>query len=614
MRSCFIIFLLLIRYILVAQEVTLQRIEPPDWWIGFKNPYLQILVYGKNISASTISIDYPDFSIKKINKVENPNYLFLDVVISPATKPGLVPILFKAKGKVIGKYLFQLSARKKGSAERKGFTASDVIYLVMPDRFSNGDQGNDNLEGMTEKVDRTNPNGRHGGDLKGISEHLDYIKDLGVTAIWINPLLENNQAKYSYHGYSTTDYYKIDPRFGTNEDYAKLGAAIHQRGMKLIMDQIFNHCGSEHWWMNDLPSPDWLNQWPELTRSTFRAGSVTDPYVSKYDSMKFVKGWFDVTMPDLNQHNPYVKNYLIQNSLWWIEFAGLDGIRQDTHPYPFKDMMAEWGKRVLEEYPNFNIVGECWVNYPATVAYWQKDALNKDRYNSWLPSIFDFPMYDALNKAFNERDDWNTGILRLYEILSQDFSYMTPANIVVFADNHDVNRYLDSQNDDIRKLKMAMAFVLTTRGIPQIFYGTEILMTTGLDKGHGSIRKDFPGGWPGDQLNAFTAEGRTEKENDMYNYLHTLLEWRKSKEVIHTGKLRHFIPKDGIYAYFRYNSKEVVMVILNNNEETKTIDTRVYSEFLTGHKSGTDIISRAIINDLSKLTIPGKLALIVELN
>jgi len=613
MRTFSTFLLLLIQLNLFAQEAALQRIEPPNWWIGFKKPDFQILVYGKNISTSNVSVDYPGFSIKRINKVENPNYLFLDVVISPATKPGLAPILFKVKGKVVGKYLFQLNARKKGSAERKGFDASDVIYLLMPDRFANGDPGNDNTEGMIEKVDRSNPNGRHGGDLKGINDHLDYLKDLGVTAIWINPLLENNQAKYSYHGYSTTNYYKTDSRFGTNEDYAKLSTAIHLRGMKLIMDQIFNHCGSEHWWMKDLPSPDWLNQWPELTRSTFRAGSATDPYVSRHDSIQFVKGWFDVTMPDLNQHNPYLKNYLIQNSIWWIEYAGLDGIRQDTYPYPFKDMMAEWGKRVLEEYPSFNIVGECWVNYPATVAYWQKDALNKDRYNSYLPSVFDFPMYDALNKAFNERDDWNSGILRLYEILSQDFSYMTPANIVVFADNHDVNRYLDSQKDDIRKLKMAMAFVLTTRGIPEIYYGTEILMTTGVDKGDGNKRKDFPGGWPGDQQNAFTATGRTDKENDMYNYLHTLLEWRKSKEVIHTGKLRHFIPKDGIYTYFRYNSKEVVMVILNNNEAVKTIDTGVYNEFLKDHKSGTDILTGTIIKDLSKLTLPSKSALIIEL-
>jgi glycosidase len=608
-----LLILLLCPLSLFAQEIKLDRIEPPFWWIGFKKPDVQLLIYGKNIAAATVSIDYPGLLIKKINKITNPNYVFLDVTISKGTRAGIATILFRSKDKVVGKYLYELKSRKTGSAERKGFSAADVIYLLMPDRFANGDVSNDNLPGMAETVNRSNPNGRHGGDIKGISDHLDYLKDLGVTSIWINPLLENNQPKYSYHGYSTTDYYKIDPRFGTNEDYVKLGEAVHQRGMKLIMDMIFNHCGSEHWWMKDLPSPDWLNEWPEFTRSNYRAGTATDPYASQSDSIQFVRGWFDKTMPDLNQHNPFLKNYLIQNSIWWIEYAGLDGIRQDTHPYPFKDMMAEWGKRVLEEYPKFNMVGECWMNWPASVAYWQKDARNKDGYNSWLPSVFDFPLYDAINKAFSEPEGWNTGILRLYEILSQDFSYTNPSNIVVFAENHDVNRYLDSQNDDVRKLKMAMAFVLTTRGIPQLYYGTESLMTTGADKGDGMKRKDFPGGWSGDARNTFTAQGRTDKENDMFNYLQKLLLYRKSHDVLQTGKFRHFIPRDGIYTYFRYNSKFAVMVVINNNEEVKTIETGRYNEFLKHHKSGIDIISGNSLNDLSKLTVPGKSVVVVEL-
>ncbi len=608
-----IIFLLLFPLSIFAQDIKLERVEPPFWWIGFKKPDVQLLIYGKNIASATISIDYPGMVIKRINKVANPNYIFLDVTISKGTRAGIATMLFKSKDKVVGKYLYELKSRKKGSAERKGFSTSDVIYLLMPDRFANGDVSNDNIPGMVENADRRNQDGRHGGDIKGISDHLDYLQDLGVTSIWINPLLENNQPKYSYHGYSTTDYYKIDPRFGTNEDYVKLGEAVHQHGMKIIMDMIFNHCGSEHWWIKDLPSPDWLNQWPEFTRSNYRAGTATDPYASRFDSIQFVCGWFDKTMPDLNQHNTFLKNYLIQNSIWWIEYVGLDGIRQDTHPYPFREMMAEWGKRVLEEYPDFNTVGECWMNWPASVAYWQKDARNKDGYNSWLPSVFDFPLYDAMNKAFAEVEGWNTGITRLYEILSQDFSYPNPSNIVVFADNHDVNRYLDTQADDVRKLKMAMAFVLTTRGIPQIYYGSEILMTTGVDKGHGSIRKDFPGGWLGDQNNAFTSQGRNDKENDMYNYIQTLLKWRNSKEVIHTGKLKHFIPADGIYTYFRYNAKNHVMVVFNNNEDIKTIETSRYNEFLKHYKSGTEIITGKSLTDLSKLTVPGKSVLIVDL-
>ena len=393
--------LLLCPLINFSQEITLDRVEPPFWWTGFKNPDLQLLVYGKNIALTTVSVSYPGFVLKKVNKVENPNYLFLDLTISHNAKPGIATILFKIKDKETAKYLYELNPRKKGSAQRKSFTSHDIIYLLMPDRFSNGDAANDLATFMAEQVNRSNQDGRHGGDIKGIMNHLDYFQDLGVTTLWINPLLENNIAKYSYHGYSTTDYYKIDPRFGTNEDYVKLSESLHQRGMKLIKDMIFNHCGIGNWWMKDLPSSDWVNQWPEFTRTNYRAGTFTDPYASQSDSNMFVRGWFDITMPDLNQANPYVKNYLIQNSIWWVEYAGLDGIRQDTHPYPFKEMMAEWGKRLQTEYPDFNVVGECWLNYPASVAYWQKGSKNKDGYDSWLPTVFDFPLYDALNKAFS---------------------------------------------------------------------------------------------------------------------------------------------------------------------------------------------------------------------
>ncbi len=615
MRSLiFSIVILLISLQLAAQEISLQKVEPPFWWTGFKNPELQLMIYGKNISAATISIDLPGITIKKIHKVKNPNYIFVDLMISPGAKAGIATLLFKAKDKIIAKYLYEFKTRKKGSAKRKSFTTADVIYLIVPDRFANGDPSNDNQPGMLETVNRPFTDGRHGGDLKGITDHLGYIHDLGATAIWCTPLLENNMAKYSYHGYSATDYYKVDSRFGTNEDYLRLSDSLHKKGMKLIQDMVWNHCGSEHWWIKDLPSPDWLNQWPEFTRSNYRAGTSTDPYASAFDSIQFVKGWFDKTMPDLNQHNPFLADYLIQNSIWWIEYAGLDGIRQDTHPYPFKDMMAEWGKRVLDEYPDFNIVGECWVTYPGSVAYWQKDASNKDRYNSYLPTVMDFPMYDALRMGFSEEDGWNTGIVRLYEILSQDFMYKDPSHIMLFAENHDVNRYLDTQKDDVRKLKMAMAFILTTRGIPQLFYGSEILLSTGADKGDGNKRKDFPGGWQEDGQNAFDASGRTEVQEDMYLYLSRLLNWRKNKEVIHTGKLKHFIPKDGIYVYFRYNEKETIMIAFNNNEkEAKTIETSRFNEFLGKYKSGHELISGQSISDLSAITVPAKSAVIIEL-
>jgi glycosidase len=598
-----------------SQEVTLTRVEPPFWWTGFKNPGLQLLIYGKNIGKTNPSIAEPGIELKSVNRMENPDYLFLDIIISKNVQPCSFPIVFFKDGEKITEYHFELLKRKTGSAIRKSFDASDVIYLITPDRFSNGDPLNDNIEGYLEKTDRSNPDGRHGGDINGIMNNLDYIKDLGITAIWINPLLENNMKKYSYHGYSITDYYKIDPRFGSNDDYLALSNSIHQKGMKLIMDMVFNHCGSNHWWMTNLPSKDWLNQFPEFTRTSYRSSTVSDPYRSQYDSIRFVKGWFDVTMPDLNQHNPFVARYLIQNSIWWIEFAGLDGIRQDTYPYSFKDFMSEWDKEVLAEYPNFNIVGECWSAYPDGIAYWQKNALNRDHFNTNLPSVFDFAMYDALKTAFNEKDGWSTGISRLYEILSRDFNYPDPSHIVIFADSHDANRYLATQGQDVRKLKMAMAFILTTRGIPLVYYGTEVLLTTENDKnGDGYKRVDFPGGWVTDSINGFSGKNLSPSQLEMKQYLKGLLNWRKDKEVIHTGKLKHFVPEEGVYVYFRYDEKETVMIALNNNEsEAKTLDRKKYSEFLDQFQSGKDVISGQIISDLSKITIQPKSAMIIEL-
>jgi glycosidase len=471
------------------------------------------------------------------------------------------------------------------------------------------------MMGMTERCNRKNPDGRHGGDIKGILNHLDYIKDLGATAIWINPMLENNMKVYSYHGYSITDYYMTDPRFGTNDDYLNLSYFIHRKGMKLIMDMVFNHCGSSHWWMADPPTKEWFNEFPEFTRTSYRSSTVADPYRSQYDSIHFVKGWFDVTMPDLNQHNPFLARYLIQNSIWWIEFAGLDGIRQDTYPYCFKDFMAEWDKEVLAEYPNFNIVGECWSAYPDGIAYWQKDALNGDHFNSYLPSVFDFAMYDALKVAFNEKDTWNAGLLRIYEILSRDFNYPDPAHIVMFADSHDADRYLATQGQDVRKLKMAMAFILTSRGIPLVYYGTETLLTTQKDKnGDGYKRVDFPGGWENDSISGFTGKNLSPAQQDMMQYLRRILNWRKDKEVIHTGKMKHFIPQDDVYVYFRYDEKETVMVAMNNNEtDPKTIDRQRYKEFLDYFQNGRDIITGKPIDDLSNIIIPPKTAMIIEL-
>jgi neopullulanase len=612
MRAKAFLILMLVSVSVVAQEVKLDRVEPPTWWTGFKNHSVQLLVRGSNIGRTTPELKYSGVVLEKVNTVANPNYLFLDLTVTDKAKAGSFRITFKQKGRKVAEYLYKLDERRAGSAERKGFSSADVIYLLMPDRFANGDPSNDNIPGMKEQADRSNTDGRHGGDIKGISDHVGYLKDLGVTAVWSTPLLENNMEKYSYHGYAITDYYRIDPRYGTNEEYVALSDKLHANGLKLIMDMVFNHCGSGHWWMNDLPSPDWLNQWPEFTRTNYRAGTMTDPYVSAYDSVKFTSGWFDVTMPDLNQHNPFLAKYLIQNSIWWIEYAGLDGIRQDTYPYAFKDMMAQWDKAVLAEYPNFNIVGECWATVPEGIAYWQKDSKNRDGYNSYLPTVFDFAMYDALRLGFMENNGWNTGIGRLYDLLSRDFVYPDPSRILIFADNHDVNRFLASVGQDVRKFQMALAFVLTSRGIPEIFYGTEALLTTTGEKNDGRLRIDSPGGWLGDTASMFTGAGLSKEQQDMAHYLHTILNWRKNSEVIHTGKLKHFIPADGVYVYFRYDQKNTVMVAINNSDEEKKLDREKYIEFLGNFSSGIDVVSGKRYDDLSAINVPSKTAVIIE--
>lgn len=595
-------------------KVSIERVEPMNWWIGMKNTELQILVYGEAIATAEPTLKYDGVTIKEIKKVENPNYIFIYIDIAKTTKPGKFPIEFKQGKKTVASYEYELKARNSKSDIHQGFDASDVIYLLMPDRFANGDTSNDSHKETLEKADRTNPNGRHGGDLQGVINNLDYISNTGFTAIWLNPFLENNQPAFSYHGYAITDFYKVDPRHGTNELFVKLVDQAHTKGLKIIMDMIFNHCGTEHWFHKDLPSQDWVNQHAEFTRSNFRAPAVVDPYASEYDKQKMVTGWFDTTMPDLNQKNQLLATYLIQNSIWWIEFSGIDGIRVDTQPYPFKEFMANWSKAIMTEYPSFNIVGEAWLNKIPITAYFQKDANNADGYNSHMPAVTDFPMYNALSAAFNENEGWTEGLARLYYILAQDFEYANPNNLVIFPDNHDLNRYYENMERDIRKYKMGLAYILTTRGIPQIYYGTEILMDGKEHEGHGFIRKDFPGGWEGDAKSAFTKEGRTDEQNDAYNYVSNILNWRKNNEVILHGKVLHFLPEDGVYVLFRYTESKAVMLILNNNnDKEKEIDTLRFNEILKGYSKGQEIISNTSLSDLSKIKISAKSAMIIEL-
>ena len=605
------LFILLIYPVLVMAQI--DHFEPPFWWAGMRNPHLQLLVHGKDISEKNVSINYAGVELESICLVENPNFIFINLKISPDTKAGKFDIQFSLGDRTSESYTYELRERDPGSSERNGFNNSDVLYLVMPDRFANGDPSNDEVKGMKEGLNRDELYGRHGGDLKGIMDHINYISEMGFTAIWLNPVLENDQPKESYHGYATTDFYKVDERIGTNEDYRKLGELAKENGIKLIMDMIFNHCGSEHWWMKDMPSTDWINYFPDYTITNHRRTVNQDPHASDYDSQIFTDGWFVPTMPDLNLRNPFMANYLIQNSIWWIEYVGLSGIRMDTYPYPYKVAMSEWNKRVLEEYPDFNMVGEEWSENPAIVSYWQRGQTNSDGYQGELPSLMDFPLQNALSRALNEPENWSTGLIRLYETLACDFLYPDPDNLVVFPDNHDMSRFSMQVGMKVDLFKLGIAYILTTRGIPQIFYGTEILMTHTEGNEHGHIRKDFPGGWQGDKINGFTGKGLTPQELEIQDYFKRLLMWRKTNPAVISGELTHFVPQNGVYVYFRYNKESKVMVILNKNDKEQLLKLDRFREVLSYNMKGTDVITGTEYELKDGILIPASYPLILEI-
>lgn len=595
--------------------IEIKTVDPAFWWAGMKNTELQILIYGDNVGKSEVSISSTKSKINQVVKLENPNYLLLYLDISQA-EPEIFDIQL-SRGKTKKTINYELKQRKEGAEDKQGFDASDVLYLIMPDRFANGDESNDVVKEMREKVvDRSNPSGRHGGDLKGIEKHLDYIYDLGITAIWLNPTLENDMEGGSYHGYATTDYYKVDRRFGTNEDFVSMVEKAHEKGLKVVMDMIFNHCGSEHFFFKDKPSHDWFNFQDNFVQTSYKTMPQFDPYTSSYDMTMAVDGWFVESMPDLNQRNPHVAKYLTQNSIWWIEYGGIDGIRQDTHPYADFDMMSQWCKDVSTEYPAFNIVGETWLGNNVGISFWQKDSKIAHPRNSNLRTVMDFPLMDIMNKAFDEETtDWGQGFSRIHEYLAQDIIYANPMDLLIFLDNHDTDRFYKNEEltNDFNRYKQALAFLLTTRGIPELYYGTEILMYGNKGKGDGYIREDFPGGWNGDTKNAFVASGRTEKENRVFDYTKKLLNWRKGNDVIGKGSLLHFSPVNGVYVYQRKYEGKSVLVVMNGHSEDRELDLTRFQEILTSTQ-GKDIISDKTI-DLSgkSLQIGAKDVYIIEM-
>lgn len=592
----------------------IERVEPASWWVGMKDPRLQLLVHGPKVAELEPAIDYAGVSITSVERVANPNYLFVNLTVAPDTLPGTVRIDFRRKGRTIATRNFPLAAREPGSAERAGFGPQDVIYLVMPDRFANGETSNDTVKGLRDGLGRSEPFGRHGGDLQGIVNHLDYVAGMGFTQLWLNPVLENAQSSITYHGYAITDFYEVDPRLGTNESYRQLSAEARKRGIGLIKDVVLNHCGSGHWWMKDPPTPDWFNMGGKFVPTHHVREALQDPHAAETDRVDFTDGWFVETMPDMNQRNPYLATYLIQNTLWWIEYAGLSGLRIDTYPYSDRGFLTEWSRRVMQEYPDINVVGEEWSGSPVTVSYWQRGRNPADGYVSYLPSLFDFPLHEAVLQGLQEKEDWGTGMRRIYRVLAADALYPDPYNLVVFADNHDVNRMFTVLGERADLQRMAIALVLTTRGIPQLFYGTEILMASPGPKNDGVIRSDFPGGWAGDRKNAFTGAGLTAAEREMQDYTRQLLQWRRTAAAIRDGKLTHFVPFEGVYVYFRHNDAQKVMVILNNNDEARAVETQRFQEVLGQSTRGVDVVTQQAHDVTRRIEVPARSATILELN
>jgi glycosidase len=595
---------------LIAQEI--ERIEPPNWWVGMNNPSLQILLYGDDIGALTPVISHANVQLKKVQSVENPNYLFLDLLLADDMAATTVNIDLLKGNKIVKRIEYAFLDREAGLTAN-GFDSSDVMYLITPDRFANGDTSNDEILGMREGLDRSFDGGRHGGDIKGILDNIDYIKELGFTAIWLNPILENDMDTYSYHGYAATDFYKVDARYGTNEEYKKLCQIAQSKGVKIIMDMILNHSGSEHWFVKDPPTSKWINNNNTFKPTSHKRTTHQDPYASEYDKKAFVDGWFVDTMPDLNQREALMATYLIQNTLWWIEYAGINGIRMDTYPYPDKNFMSDWTAAVMDQYPNFNIVGEEWSLNPVVVSFWQRGKVNSNGYVSSLPSVMDFPIQDTFNRSLVAPENWNSGWINVYEMLGNDHLYPDPSNLVIFPDNHDMDRFFTQINYDFDLFKMGMVYFSTLRGIPQFYYGTEILMKNEKE-GHGQIRSDFPGGWKGDMINGFTGKGLTTQEQDAKALTTKLLNWRKEKAVIHTGKLMQFAPEDGVYSFFRYNEKETVMIIFNKNDKETAVSMDKYNEMIGDKSNAFDVLNDRRFSLESILRIPPKTALILEIN
>ncbi len=611
-------WLLAIALGLFAGSATAKRIEhlePAFWWVGMNHSRLQLMVHGEGIAQLEPALDYPGVAIVRVSRTESPNYLFIDLTIGDSARAGRFPITFRRGTEVVVSHEYALHERERSSASRKGFGPADVIYLVTPDRFANGDPANDTLANYRQAADRGDPDGRHGGDLQGLASRLGYITGMGFTQLWLNPVQQNDQPHASYHGYAITDFYRIDDRLGDNARYRALVAEARGKGVGVIMDVILNHCGSEHWWMRDLPDPDWINHGGEFVGTTHRRETLHDPHYARADRDALTDGWFVPAMPDLNQRHPLLATYLTQNTIWWIEYAGLSGLRVDTLPYSDRDFLDRWYARVLEEYPAFTIVGEEWSLDPAIVSRWQAEPNRPDAPEKPppRPSLMDFPLQNAVMRGLLEPEGQESGLLRIYRSLANDFLYPDPARLVVFPDNHDMSRVYTQLGERLDRYKMAISFFATTRGIPQLYYGSEILMANPGTEEHGVIRQDFPGGWSGDTTDGFSSAGLTANQREAQAFTRKLLNWRKGASAIHGGALTQYVPQDGVYVYFRHDKRQKILIALNKAEVERRIDTSRFTESIGASRIARDVVAGREFALESTLDLPPESATILEL-
>jgi neopullulanase len=608
--------LLAFSFSVLNSQISIDRVSPPHWWTGFENDTLELIIKGKYVAACDSRLSYEGVELINSERLQSDDYLFLTLLVSENAQPGTIKIEFLKKGekRALAEVPYELRERTLlGLRPEKGIEAHDLMYLIMPDRFANGDATNDVNKSMNEiELDRGHMYKRHGGDIQGIIDRLDYLQDLGASTLWLNPVLENDEHKTSYHGYACTDGYEIDPRFGTNDLYKSLVDSLHARDMKIVMDVVYNHWGDQHWLILDPPDSSWVNHWPSFTKTNYRSTTHMDPYASEWDKRIMTDGWFDGHMPDLNQRSPKLARHLIQQTKWWIEEWGIDALRIDTYAYPDQHFMASLSREMLMEWPDVFLFGETWVHGVPVQQWFTSQGVGAKEFDSELQSVTDFQLYFAMKKGLNEPFGWTEGASKIYYALAKDWVYKDPMKLVTFVDNHDLSRFYSEIKEDPKLYHMGIALILTTRGIPCLYYGTEIRMKNFADP-DGKVRPDFPGGWQGDAVDKFNHTGRTEAENETFWFIQNLANFRRQNPDVFDGKLMQFVPEDGLYVYFRYTDQKCLMVCMNMSSKEQTVEFERYQERMLGFGESRNIQTGKQTSLNEPFSLQPKETLILEL-